>query len=66
MIMNGDPRHVRYYERVKVGLDHINSLPIVLDEALAIGKKLAQFRADVTVAAIQKRREASKAANGSR
>ena len=60
MIMNDDPRHVRYHERVKVGLDHINSLPLVLDEALAIGKKLAQFRADVTAAAIQKRRQGVK------
>lgn len=58
IIMNDSPRHVRYQERVKVGLDHINSLPLVLNQALAIGKKLSQFRADVTVAAIQKRREA--------
>lgn len=62
LIMNDHPRHVRYDERVKVGLDHINSLPLVRDQALAIGKKLAQFRADVTVAAIQKRREAHKIA----
>lgn len=60
MIMNDSPRHVRYDERVKVGLDHINSLPLVLDQALSIGKKLAQYRADVTVAAIQKRREVFK------
>jgi hypothetical protein len=57
MIMNDSPEHVRYEQRVRVSLDHINSLPLVLDEALAIGRKLAQFRADVTVAAIQKRRE---------
>ena len=60
MIMNDSPRHVRYDERVKVGLDHINSLPLVLDQALSIGKKLTQYRADVTVAAIQKRREVFK------
>jgi creatinine amidohydrolase len=60
LIMNDHPRHVRYDERVKVSLDHINSLPLKLEEALTIGKKLAQFRADVTVAAIQKRREAAK------
>lgn len=54
IIMNDDPRHVRYEERVKVSLDHINSLPLVLDEALAVGKKLIQFRADVTAAAIQR------------
>jgi hypothetical protein len=56
IIMNDDPRHVRFDQRVKVGLDHINSLPLVRDEALGIGKKLIQFRADVTVAAIEKRR----------
>ena len=61
IIMNDSPRHVRYDERVKVNLDHINSLPLKLDEALAIGKKIIQFRADATVAAIQKRREAAKA-----
>jgi len=54
IIMNDDPRHVRYEERVKVSLDHINSLPLVLDEALAVGKKLIQFRADVTAAAIHR------------
>ncbi len=62
LIMNDHPRHVRYDERVRVNLDHINSLPLVRDQALAIGKKLAQFRADVTVAAIQKKREAHKTA----
>lgn len=61
IIMNDHPRHVRYDERVKVGLDHINSLPLVLNQALTIGKKLIQFRADVTAAAIQKRREARSA-----
>lgn len=58
IIMNDDPSHVRYEERVKVSLDHINSLPLVLDEALEIGRKLIQFRADVTVAAIQRARAA--------
>jgi hypothetical protein len=58
LIMNDDPRHVRYAERAKVGLDHINAVPLVLDQALAAGKKIAQFRADATVAAIQKLRAA--------
>jgi hypothetical protein len=53
---------VRFDERVKVGLDHINSLPVMLEQALDTGKKLAQFRADVTAAAIQTRREAFRAA----
>jgi len=56
LIMNDDPRHVRYEQRVRVGLDHINSLPLVLDEALENGRKLAEFRAGVTVAAIEQRR----------
>ncbi len=60
IIMNDSPRHVRFDERKKVGLDHINSLPLVLEEALTIGKKLTQFRADAAVAAIQKRRAAFK------
>lgn len=54
LIMNDSPRHVRYDERVKVNLNHINSVPLVLEEALAVGKALAQFRADVTVAAINR------------
>ena len=58
LIMNDSPKHVRYDERVKVGLNHINSLPLELNEALTIGKKLAQFRADATVAAIKQRRTA--------
>jgi hypothetical protein len=58
LIMNDSPRHVRYAERVKVNLDHINSVPLVLEEALEIGQRLAQFRADVTVAAINQRRAA--------
>lgn len=58
LIMNDDPRHVRYAERKRVGLDHINSVPLELEQALAVGKKIAQFRADATVAAIQKLRSA--------
>ena len=58
IIMNDSPRHVRYQERVKVNLNHINSLALELDEALTIGKKLIQFRADATVAAINQRRAA--------
>ena len=57
LIMNDSPEHVRLEQRRNVNLDHINSLPIVLEEALEIGQKLAQFRADVTVAAINRVRE---------
>ncbi len=54
LIMNDSPDHVRLNERQRVSLDHINSLHIDEAEALEIGKKLAQFRADVTVAAIER------------
>ena len=64
LIMNDDPRHVRYNERVKVGLDHINSVPLVLERALDVGRKIAQFRADVTVAAVRKVRAAQPTAGG--
>jgi creatinine amidohydrolase/Fe(II)-dependent formamide hydrolase-like protein len=62
LIMNDSPRHVRYDERVKVGLDHINSVPLERERALEVGRKIAQFRADATVAAIQKLRAARKGA----
>jgi len=56
LIMNDSPDHVRLPQRQAVSLDHINSLHIDEAEALEIGKKIAQFRADVTVAAIEERR----------
>jgi hypothetical protein len=46
LIMNDDPKHVRYFERVPVGLNQINSVPLILEEALEVGSRLAQFRAD--------------------
>ena len=54
MIMNDSPEHVRLEQRQKVNLDHINSLPIDVAEALEIGRKLTQFRADETAAAIER------------
>ena len=56
LIMNDSPDHVRLPQRQAVGLDHINSLHIDEAEALEIGRKIAQFRADVTVAAIERLR----------
>jgi creatinine amidohydrolase len=56
LIMNDSPDHVRLPQRKDVGLDHINSLYIEEEEALDIGRKIAQFRADVTVAAIEELR----------
>ena len=57
LIMNDSPDHIRLPQRQRVSLDHINSLHIDLEEGLEIGKKLAQFRADVTVEAIRRFRE---------
>jgi hypothetical protein len=57
LIMNDSPDHIRLTQRQRVNLDHINSLPIELDEALDIGRRIAQFRADATVAAINRVRE---------
>jgi len=54
--MNDSPDHIRLEQRQRVNLDHINSLHIDLAEGLEIGRKLAQFRADVTVEAIQRYR----------
>lgn len=64
LIMNDSPDHVRLKQRQAVNLDHINSLHIDLDEALEIGRKIAQFRADVTVAAIKRVRETGYLADG--
>jgi len=58
LIMNDSPEHVRLYQRQRVDLDHINSLHIDEAEALEIGSKLAQFRADVTAQAIARLRAA--------
>ncbi len=58
LIMNDSPEHIRLPQRQRVSLDHINSLHIDEAEGLEIGKKLAQFRADVTVAAIERLRGA--------
>ena len=58
LILNDSPAHIRLPQRQAVGLDHINSLYIDEDEMRDIGLKIAQFRADVTVAAIKKVRAA--------
>lgn len=53
IIMNDSPDHVRLPQRQAVNLDHINSLQLDEAEGLEIGRKITQFRADVTVAAIE-------------
>ncbi len=63
LIMNDSPEHIRLEQRQRVNLDHINSLHIDEAEALEIGRKIAQFRADVTAAAIQRVRAEQEAGN---
>lgn len=54
IMMALDPTTVRYDERVAAGKASINGLSITpKDEVAAIGRKLAQFRVDQTVAAIR-------------
>ncbi len=64
LIMNDSPEHIRLEQRQRVNLDHINSLHIDLEEGLEIGRKLAQFRADVTVEAIRRYRKTGYPAPG--
>ena len=56
IIMNDSPDHIRLPQRQAVNLDHINSLHIDEAEGLEIGRKITQFRADVTAAAIERLR----------
>ena len=53
IMMAVDPTTVRYDQRVKAGKATINGVSIApKEEAIAIGKKLIQFRVDQTVRAI--------------
>ena len=62
IIMNDDPRHVRLEQRVKAGKASINGISIVpAEKTIEHGRRLIEFRTDVTVRAI---REAMAAAKG--
>ncbi len=53
IIMNDDPQHVRLEQRIaadKASINNIDLLPV--DKTLEHGRKLIEFRTDVTVAAI--------------
>lgn len=51
-----DPAHIRFQERLDVGLTSINGVSLLpLEKTLALGKQLTQFQATRTVAAIQSR-----------
>ncbi len=54
IIMNDDPRHVRFDERVEADVASINGISILPKEkALWHGRQLIDFRTDATVAAMQ-------------
>jgi len=53
IIMNDDPRHVRLEQRIAAGKASINGISILpAEEAIEHGRKLIEFRTDVTVEAI--------------
>lgn len=55
IIMNDDPQYVRLEQRIKANKATINGISILpLDEAIAHGRKLIEFRTDVTVAAMER------------
>lgn len=56
IIMNEDPRHVRWEERVAAGKASINGISIADKEAtLEHGRRIIEFRTDATVEAIKDR-----------
>ena len=62
IIMNDDPRHVRLEQRIKAGKASINGISIVpAEKTIEHGRRLIEFRTDVTVRAI---REAMTAGRG--
>ena len=62
IIMNDDPQYVRLEQRIRAGKASINGISIVpIEKTLEHGRRLIEFRTDVTVEAI---REAMAAARG--
>jgi creatinine amidohydrolase/Fe(II)-dependent formamide hydrolase-like protein len=54
IIMNDDPEYVRFQQRVDAGKASINGISILpLEKALEDGRRLIEFRTDVTVAAMR-------------
>ena len=55
MMMTVDPNTVRMHERRAAGKFSINSVPLdPADKMIALGNKIVEYRADITVAAIKK------------
>jgi creatinine amidohydrolase/Fe(II)-dependent formamide hydrolase-like protein len=53
IIMNDDPRHVRLEQRIEAGKASINGISIVpVEQTIEHGRRLIEFRTDVTVGAI--------------
>jgi len=62
IIMNDDPQHVRLEQRIKAGKASINGISILpAEKTIEHGRRLIEFRTDVTVRAI---REAMTAGRG--
>ncbi len=62
IIMNDDPQHVRLEQRIEAGKASINGISIVpVEQTIEHGRRLIEFRTDVTVRAI---REAMTATRG--
>jgi creatinine amidohydrolase/Fe(II)-dependent formamide hydrolase-like protein len=54
IIMNDNPRHVRLEQRIAAGKASINGISILpVEKAIEHGRKLIEFRTDVTVEAIR-------------
>ncbi len=54
IIMNEDPQHVRLEQRIAAGKASINDISLLpVDKTLEHGRRLIEFRTDVTVAAIK-------------
>lgn len=55
MMMTLDPNTVRIQQRIKAGKASIDAIPLTpIDQAVAAGQKLVEYRADQTAAAIRK------------
>ena len=61
MIMNDDPQHVRLEQRIKAGKASINGISILpAEKTIEHGRRLIEFRTDVTVRAIREAMSATK------
>ena len=57
IIMNEDPEHVRFEQRLKAGLAMINGISLSpLQKTIDHGRRLIEFRTDLAVAGVEKAR----------